>query len=76
MEHIIVQKLFKSFEDIKKTEGGMEWWSARDLAPLLGYSDWRNFFGILDKAKESCKGSGRLINNHFVDTNKMIDLAK
>jgi prophage antirepressor-like protein len=32
------------FERIRQTvEDGSEFWSARDLASVLGYQDWRNF---------------------------------
>ncbi len=34
----------KSFESIKQTNAhGAEYWSARDLQLLLGYSQWRRF---------------------------------
>ena len=33
-----------SFENLKRSnEHGAEYWSARDLQPLLGYSQWRRF---------------------------------
>jgi len=34
----------KSFEDLKQVnEHGAEYWSARILQPMLGYSQWRRF---------------------------------
>jgi DNA-damage-inducible protein D len=34
----------QSFESLKQSnEFGAEYWSARDLQPLLGYSQWRRF---------------------------------
>jgi len=42
----------KSFEGLKQVnEHGAEYWSARILQPLLGYSQWRRF-------EHSCKESG------------------
>ena len=75
MEHAIVQRLFRSFEEIKKIQQGIERWSARELAPLLWYTDWRNFFAVIEKAKTSCNSAWWAVNQHFVDVNKMINLA-
>lgn len=66
----------RNFEDIKKIdENGVEYWEARELMPLLEYTDWRNFNGIIFKAKEACRNSRQTIENHFVDINKMIKIA-
>ena len=44
------------FEKLKKVnEYGSEYWLARELAETLGYSQWRNFVNVIDKAKEACK---------------------
>ena len=49
----------KSFEDLKKVnEYGAEYWSARDLQPLLGYTQWRRFEDAINRAITSCKQSG------------------
>jgi len=66
------------FESIKyiNSESGMEYWFARELQPLLEYTEWRNFSNIIDKAKTACENSGNITNDHFVDVNKMIELAK
>ena len=48
-----------SFEDLKKiNEHGAEYWSARELQPLLGYSQWRRFEEAINRAITSCKQSG------------------
>ena len=40
------------FEDIKHLdEQGNEYWTARELQPVLEYTEWRKFNGIIDKAK-------------------------
>jgi len=42
------------------------------LQLLLRYADWRIFLNAIDKARESCKTSGEVVSDHFVDINKMI----
>lgn len=73
---ITIKAPHKNFEDIKKIdENGVEYWEARELMPLLEYTDWRNFNGVIVKAQEACKNSEQSIENHFVETNKMIKIA-
>ncbi len=41
----------KSFEELRRTnQHGAEYWSARDLQPLLGYTQWRRFEQAIDRA--------------------------
>ncbi len=53
-----------------------EFWFARDLQVLLGYAEWRNFSGVLEKAKKSAETSNHAISDHFVDVNKSIPVPK
>ena len=63
-----------SFEEIKHIdENGQEYWLARELQGVLGYTEWRNFSKVIDKAKISCKTSGEVENSHFVDVSKMVE---
>lgn len=57
-------------------DDGIEYWTARDLQKLLGYSDYRNFLNIVNKAKEACTNSGNNIEHHFVDVTDMIEVGK
>jgi DNA-damage-inducible protein D len=71
-----IQTLTATFEShAKQTEGGIEFWLARDLQHLLGYAEWRNFTTTITKAKTACEISGHPVSDHFVDTNKMVDLG-
>jgi len=66
-----------SFESLKRTnEFGAEFWSARDLQPLLGYDEWRKFEGAIRRAISSCKGSGNSPAYHFVGADKMVARLK
>ena len=67
----------KTFESIKHIdENGAEFWYARELQVALEYTEWRNFEKSVKRAKEACSASGFVETDHFVDVNKMIDLAK
>ncbi len=66
-----------SFESIKKiNDHGIEYWSARDLQPCLGYSEWRKFENTIKKAIASCKQSDNNPDDHFVGADKMIGIGK
>jgi len=72
----LIHSLTDSFEaHAQQTEGGVEFWLARDLQHLLGYSEWRNFTAVITKAKIACEVSQHAISDHFVDVNKMVDLG-
>lgn len=67
----------KSFEDLRQiNEFGAEYWSARDLQALLGYSQWRRFKQAIERAVSSCRESENPPEHHFAGAGKMIDLAK
>jgi DNA-damage-inducible protein D len=67
----------KSFEVLKQTNlHGAEYWSARDLQPLLGYSQWRRFEQAIERAITSCKESGNPPGHHFAGAGKMIPVGK
>lgn len=57
----------------KKDKNGIEYWSARDLQKVLGYSKWSNFENVIDRAKTSCQTFGKPVNSHFADIGKMVD---
>ncbi|MDR1849286.1 MAG: DNA damage-inducible protein D [Zoogloeaceae bacterium] len=66
----------RSFESLKQlNEHGAEYWSARDLQPLLGYSQWRRFEQAVERAISSCKQSGNPSENHFAGAGKMVDIG-
>ena len=65
------------FENIKHIdEYNNEFWYARELQKVLEYKEWRNFYKVIEKAKEACENSKNNALEHFVEVNKMIDLPK
>ena len=65
------------FESIKHVdEDGNEYWYARELQKVLEYTEWRKFVGVIKKAINSCKTSNYVASDHFVGTDKMINLGK
>lgn len=76
MKTELVRTLTATFEGhAQQTEGGVEFWLARDLQHLLGYSKWDNFLGVVGKAKTACEVSGHPVADHFADVGKMVDLG-
>lgn len=76
MKNELIKSMTNDFEDhSQSTENGIEFWFARDIQHLLGYSEWRNFNKVVSKAKTSCEVSDNLILDHFVDVNKMVTIG-
>jgi DNA-damage-inducible protein D len=72
----LIHSLTNTFEaHAQRADNGVEFWLARDMQHLLGYSEWRNFVAVINKAKTACEVSGHSISDHFVDVNKMVDLG-
>ena len=66
----------KMFENIKHIdENGKEYWFARELMLLLGYSKWERFANAINNAKTSCIKSGYDINDHFPEVGKMVQIG-
>jgi len=77
METCQIQTLTDTFEGhAQQTETGIEYWLARDLQHLLGYTKWDNFINAISKARTACEVSGHQVLDHFADVGKMIQLAK
>lgn len=73
----LTKKAKETFESIKRVdENGIEWWSSRELAKALTYTDYRNFLDVMRKAWNACQNSGQNPNHHFVRVTEMISLGK
>ena len=61
----------QSFEDIKRVdENGVEYWYARELMPILQYSNWQNFEKIIQKAIIACENSRISVIDHLLTSIK------
>ena len=73
----IIKSLISNFESYaNKSSEGIEFWLARDLQQLLGYTKWDNFISVISKAKTACEVTGHSVNDHFADVGKTIQMPK
>src|SRR5579863_4492869 len=55
----------------------VEYWLARELQPLLGYTTkWQNFESVIKKAIIACEQTGNIVADHFTDASKPITGGK
>lgn len=75
MKKELIAELFQKFEHACYILEGVECWSARELQDIFGYTEWRNFLKVIEKAKTACTKVGESVPDHFVEINKMVDLG-
>lgn len=73
----ITEQATNIFEAIKHVDPktGVEYWNARELAPVLGYKQWRSFQDVIDKAKAATTQLNMPVKNHFADVRKMVEVG-
>ncbi len=78
MKKSVIAQLLSQLEKLVQTEfeSGVEFWLARDLQGVLGYSNWQNFRKVIGEAKTACETSGHKASDHFTEVSKMIALGK
>jgi DNA-damage-inducible protein D len=65
------------FEQIRRVNpAGNEFWSSRDFAQVLAYTDYRNFEAVIEKARTACFNSGQRVEDHFVEITELIEIGK
>ena len=68
-----IERLIADFEAVGQLDDdGNEYWFARDLQPLFGYTKWDNFVAVIAKAKAACAQAGRGCEDHFADVGRMV----
>lgn len=71
-----IEDLISAFEDAAQSDDeGNEYWFARDLQKLLGYSKWDNFLTVVHRARDACEASGHTTSDHFAGVGKMVSLG-
>jgi DNA-damage-inducible protein D len=64
------------FERIRQVDSeDIEFWSARDLMPVLEYASWQKFKSVLIKAQIACENSGYDPGDHFIHAVKMVPIG-
>ena len=78
MKKSVVSKLISELERLVQVEleSGLEFWLARDLQIVLGYTKWDNFRKVVESAMTACETSGNKASDHFPEVGKMIALGK
>lgn len=67
---------YNTFEEIKHIdENGNEYWLARELQVALEYKKWQKFMNVIENAKIACEQSKFIIDNHFTQVGKMVDIG-
>ena len=75
MEEIVDPKN-SVFEQIRHIdENDIEYWSAREMAKVLEYSEYRHFLPVIEKAKEACANSNNDPLDHFEDILEMVSIG-
>jgi len=65
-----------SFETIKHVaENGNEYWLARELQIALDYKKWQKFINVIENVKTACDQSKFMIEDHFTQVGKMVDIG-
>ena len=76
MNKEIENKHYLTFERLKQCNAAnMEFWSARDLQSVLGYSSWDKFKRVICKGMKACSNSGQDEANHFSQVVKMVPIG-
>lgn len=77
MQHIVPSNQGSPFDGIRQFDDtGQEFWSARDLQPLMGYSAWRNFMVPINRAMQSAMNQNVNLETNFAGSRKVATAGK
>ena len=75
-EKRIANQHHATFEGIRQLDpDGNEYWSARKLAKVLDYSEYRHFLPVIERAREACQNSGHPLADHIEDILDMVAIG-
>lgn len=59
------------FDGIRKVRfDGTEYWSARELMPLMAYSTWQNFMPVIQRASQAAENQGYALDQLFMTSHE------
>lgn len=78
MKKSVITTLLAELEKLVQIEqeSGVEFWLARDLQTVLGYTKWQNFQKVIGDAATACETSGNKASDHFIEVSKLIEHGK
>lgn len=72
----IIKQQHLTFESIKHQDAsGNEYWNSRELSKIIGYSEYRHFVPVINRAKEACLNSGHRSEDHFEEILDMVQIG-
>ena len=75
-DKLIADQHHQTFEGIRQFDAeGNEYWTARQLARVLEYSEYRHFLPVIERAREACRNSGHPEADHFEDVLDMVEIG-
>jgi DNA-damage-inducible protein D len=73
----LYQSIMGALERARRlTKDGGEYWLAREICPILGYAEWENFSGVIQKASDSLMANGIDPSHHIGETTTMMAFGK
>ena len=76
MSNRLTKRTITLFESIKHVdESGNEYWTSRAMWRILGYTEYRHFLPVIEKAKVACQNSSQRIEDHFEDVLEMVGIG-
>lgn len=70
------QSTMQRLEALRQTmDSGEPYWHARNVAQVLGYQDWRNFLGVIERARQACEQNGVNSENHFGEFTRLMEVG-
>ncbi|MEN7550437.1 DNA damage-inducible protein D [Rapidithrix thailandica] len=70
-----INQMREAFETVAQHHNNVEFWLARDLQSLLGYTKWDKFTNVLEKAQTACENSGEGKDDHFLRVGRMVEIG-
>jgi DNA-damage-inducible protein D len=56
----------------RTTQRGINYWTGRELQPVLGYDRWENFKDVIEKGRMACESAGIDAGKHFREVTKEV----